>query len=241
MYNEFHHINACFQVKRAREDAGMRNMVFPNRVQDTHITKESVTEYILSFSGNILSIKPFYPSTQSFIKISLPAKSLPLKIRITCMKTVTGSIRIYGLFILVLFSGISCKKEPAVNYTNVSVSISLIDYSFGVYAPGSWSTGTKIRIRYAGTTIDSLTVLSGAFNLPQNTPITNACAATMNRLTHTFKIQSNVLNTLEFYDQSGLRISYDMTSSNIYSGTSSDTTTGYLPNTACHLSVFPVR
>jgi hypothetical protein len=139
-----------------------------------------------------------------------------------------------------LLSG-SCKKDAAPTYNNVAITFSLIDYNTGPYSAGTWSTGTKIRIRYAGTVIDSLTSLYGAFNLPRSTVISNACTEPLNKITHTFKMQSNVINSLEFIDQYGIRISYDLTAAAIYIGSSSDTTTGNLPNTGCHLSVFPVR
>jgi hypothetical protein len=142
-----------------------------------------------------------------------------------------------GVICLIL----SCKKEAPVAYTNISLKIGLVDYSFAPYASGTWSTGTKIRVKYAGVVLDSLTSLYGAFNLPRSTPISNACSEPMNTITHSFRIQNNVLNTFEFSDQSGVRITYDLSPTAIYLSSSSDSTTSTLSNANCHLSVYPVR
>jgi hypothetical protein len=145
-------------------------------------------------------------------------------------------------FLLLILAG-SCKKNstPAVSYSYVPVSISLIDYNFGSYTAGSWSLSTRVLIKNGATIIDSLTNMYGSYNSPMSGPITNACTQHLNTITHTFKIQSGILNSMEFSDQNGLRITYDLNPTSAYFVSVSDTTTSYCPNTNCRLSVFPVR
>jgi hypothetical protein len=157
------------------------------------------------------------------------------------MKAIFRTSAFIVLLVIFLLSGDSCKKEPAVTYSMVTVNISLIDYNFGIYAPGTWTSATKIKIRYAGVYLDSLINLYGAFNLPQGTTVTNPCTAHLNVLSHAFRIQNNVLNSLEISDQSGLRISYQLNNSTCYFSTVSDSTTSYCPNNGCALSIFAVR
>ncbi|MFI5149709.1 MAG: hypothetical protein ACHQRM_08240 [Bacteroidia bacterium] len=160
------------------------------------------------------------------------------------MNKMNKVIRKTGLFpvlILLCSSSGSCKKEAPVTYANVTLNIALIDYNFGVYTAGTWSTATRIKIKYAGTTVDSLLNLYGAFNLPQSAPVSNPCSAHLNILSHSFRIQNNALNTLEISDAGGLRISYLINNSTAYFNAVSDSTTAYCPNSGCPLSIFAVR
>jgi|GEM_PF-2777022 hypothetical protein len=157
------------------------------------------------------------------------------------MKTAFRTSGISIFLVLFLLSGDSCKKEPTVTYGSVTVHISLIDYNYAPYTAGTWLSSTKIKIRYAGVYLDSLVNLYGAFNLPQSTPIASPCTAHLNELSHTFRIQNNVLNSLEISDPSGLRISYQINNTTSYFSTVSDSTTSYLSNTGCQLYLFPVR
>ncbi|HXC05234.1 MAG TPA: hypothetical protein VNZ86_10815 [Bacteroidia bacterium] len=156
---------------------------------------------------------------------------------ITAFRT-SSLILLLSLFLL---SGNSCKKEASVTYSMVSVNICLVEYNFGIYAPGTWSTQTRIKIRYGGQYLDSLMNLYGAYNLPQNTALTNPCSTHLNVLSHVFRIQNNVLNTLEISDPNGLRISYQLNNSTAYFNVVSDSTTSYCPNTGCPLSIFAIR
>jgi hypothetical protein len=135
----------------------------------------------------------------------------------------------------------SCKKEPPVNYTSVTLTIGLVDYSFAPYTSGSWSTGTKIQVKYGGVVLDSLNSLYGAFNLSRSTYIGNACTEPMHTLSHSFRIRNNVLNTVEISDQTGVRLTYNLSPSAIYLNYTSDSTTSTMPNSGCHLSLFPIR
>ena len=135
----------------------------------------------------------------------------------------------------------ACKKDKGPTYTNINVSISLLEYTFVPYASGTWSTAVKARVRSNGALTDSLTYLLPAFNAPQGTPQSNACGSHLNTITHAFKTQDDAVNVLEFYDATGVRITFDLTPAAVYFSTASDSTTSYLPNGGCSHSVFLIR
>src|ERR1700756_2577046 len=93
-----------------------------------------------------------------------------------------------------------CKKDKGPTYTNINVSISLLEYTFAPYAAGTWSTAVKARVRSNGALTDSLPYLLPAFNAPQSSPQTNPCGSHLNTITHAFKTQDDAVNILEFYD-----------------------------------------
>ncbi len=147
-----------------------------------------------------------------------------------------------SFFVFLFFVAPGCKKSPpAVTYSNVTMNISLVDYTFGQYAAGAWTTGTKIRIRCAGNLVDSLNSLLGGFNVSQNVSVMNGCNAHFLFLSHTFKIQNGSINSMEFIDQGVSRLSCDVTPSTIYFYSVSDSTTTFISNAGCPMSVFAAR
>ena len=153
-------------------------------------------------------------------------------------------LRIFGLFLFAFwaFAMGACKKSPpAITYSTVNMNISLVDYTFGQYAAGAWTTGTTIRIRCAGNLVDSLTSLLGGFNVGQKTPVMNGCNAHFQALNHTFKMQNGSINSMEFIDQGITRLSCDLTPSTVYFYSVSDSTTSFISNAGCTLSVFAAR
>ncbi|HEV7231563.1 MAG TPA: hypothetical protein VGO45_09565 [Bacteroidia bacterium] len=141
----------------------------------------------------------------------------------------------------VLFFGISCKKEPAATYSTINVNISLLEYNFGIYAPGSWSTSTRARVRTSGTIVDSISSLLPAFNAPQGTTVVSPCTANLKHVSHAFRIQTNSVNTLELYDLSGVRATYDIYPAAVYYASSGDSTTLNCSNSGCVFSIFAAR
>jgi len=143
---------------------------------------------------------------------------------------------------LFVVSTMGCKKNPpAITYSNLTVQIALVDYTFGRYAAGAWTTGTKIRIRCAGNSVDSLNSLLGSFNVGQASSVMNGCGAHFLTLTHTFKIQDGSINSMEFIDQGTTRLYCDVTNATIYFNSVSDSTTAFISNSGCPLSVFAAR
>jgi hypothetical protein len=139
-------------------------------------------------------------------------------------------------------STIGCKKSPpAITYSNMTIQIALVDYTFGRFAAGAWTTGTKIKIRCAGTSVDSLNSLIGCFNVGQGVSVMNGCGAHFQTISHTFKIQDGSINSMEFIDQGSTKLFCDLTATAVYFNSVYDSTTALISNSGCPLSVFAAR
>jgi hypothetical protein len=148
------------------------------------------------------------------------------------------------LLILALLTATApaCKKNPpAITYSNVTITLGLVDYTFGQFAAGTWTSGTKIRIRCAGANVDSLNSLLGCFNVGQGIPIMSGCSAHFLTLTHTFKVQNGSINSMEFIDQGSTKLFCDLTPTTVYFNSVADSTTAFISNAGCLLSVFAAR
>jgi hypothetical protein len=145
------------------------------------------------------------------------------------------------MLIGLVISFLSCKKEAPAAYSTINVSISLLEYNFGMYASGTWSTSTRARFKVSGILVDSISSLLPAFNAPQGTAVVNPCSAKLNHVSHAFRIQTNAVNTIELYDLTGVRATYEVYPAAVYFASTGDSTTLNCPNSGCVFSVFTAR